>query len=280
MGWYKFKTKKIDQSEAVHFWFGDRCCRCTLCWRWPHGYYVLLFVCVMDHLYMNEGGFSCGKNNFVALHFPPTLFLFVSFFYLENNCHFSLPFCYSFVKYFVMMFVCVCCGPPVYNYRRVFVQDKKNFFLYLETNVVCCCLIYTHSFSDKMQGSADRTARPRAREWRLWVCVRTGMPCMCTWVLVCLFFSCTVSFFLLSFLFIYLLFCFCFCSPLVLLFAPSRVPFWCADVLLHCRQDMRCYAAMLLAVLYFILLSCVFVFVLCIYAWHIVCARVCVYIYI
>lgn len=154
---------------------------------------------------MNEGGFSCGKNNFVALHFPPTLFLFVSFFYLENNCHFSLPFCYSFVKYFVMMFVCVCCGPPVYNYRRVFVQDKKKF-LSLFGNKCRLLLPNLYSFLLRQNARIRWSYCPPARSRVTPVSMCAYWNAMHVHVCTCLFVFFVYCFIFFIIIFIYLSF--------------------------------------------------------------------------
>ena len=87
---------------------------------------VLLFVCIVVLLYKNAVVFSFRKNYFVVMHFSPTLFSVFPFFYLENNCRFSLPFLLM-VDVVVVLLVAVCrCGLLLR-------------FAFVITVMFCCC---------------------------------------------------------------------------------------------------------------------------------------------
>ena len=102
---------------------------------------VLLLVCVVVLLHKNAVGFSFRKQSPVVIHFLSTLFLFVSFFYFENNCRFSLPLpILLMVDVVVVLLVAVCCCGVLLRFAFVVTVmccccDSLLWFAV----VVCCC---------------------------------------------------------------------------------------------------------------------------------------------
>ena len=118
---------------------------------------VLLFVCVVVFLHINAVGFSFRKSSPVVMHFSPTLFCFFSFFYLENNCRFLLPFLLMIDVVVVLLVAGCCCGvlwwvsfviTVMFCYCDLFLRFAVVVYccglLLWFFVVVCCCGLTAH----------------------------------------------------------------------------------------------------------------------------------------